>query len=102
MALPLLALLIATVLSKPCPMENLSVGDTFLKKEKQLKKYLLENEIFVLGVSADWCRHCCHFEPGLQEIHNALELEGVPLARVDAGKGGEWIKKRLGDIGDLP
>ena len=101
MAFPLLALLLATVFGKPCPMENLSVGDKFILKEKQLKTYMIENDVFVIGVSANWCRHCCHLEPGLKDIHTALELEGIPLARIDAGKN-EWVKKRFGEMAHLP
>ena len=32
-----------------------------------------------------------------------MSAEGIKLARIDVGAGkGDWVKKRLGDIGDLP
>jgi thiol-disulfide isomerase/thioredoxin len=76
--------------AKPCPMENMSVGDATLKTEKELRKYIFQNEIFVVALSASWCRYCCHIEPALEAIHELIKPEGVKLVRIDVNKN-EWI-----------
>jgi hypothetical protein len=57
---------------KECPMPNMSVGDYNITSEAKWKKFARENEVFVLGVSANWCLHCCASEPWYEELHAEL------------------------------
>jgi hypothetical protein len=51
-----LLILLITLISAyaECPLPNMSVGDLRISSEKELKKVIRRNEIFVLVVSATW------------------------------------------------
>jgi hypothetical protein len=66
--LALLALCATYTSAKLCARENLSVGDEFIKTDKDMKRYVAQNPKFVLAVSSATCRTCCHYEPDLAEI----------------------------------
>ena len=55
-----------------CSLENGSVGDKTLTSEAKFKKYARDNPFFILGVTANWCQHCCTYEEMYVEIHEEL------------------------------
>jgi hypothetical protein len=66
-----------------CTFSQLTFSDLNLTSEKQFKDLLKKVPLFLLGVSAKWCRYCCHIEEKYEKIYPGLNSRKLKLVRAD-------------------
>ena len=58
-------------------------GDQNLTSERQYKDLLKKESLFILGVSAKWCRYCCQIEESFEPLLPVLQSRQIKLIRAD-------------------
>lgn len=79
----LLLFIIPKVLSSNCTYPMLTFGDQNLTSERHYKDLLKKESLFILGVSAKWCRYCCQIEDLFEQILPGLQSRQIKLIRAD-------------------
>lgn len=81
--IPFLLLLIQNAISSNCTFPMFAFGDQNLTSERHFKDLIKNYPLFILGVSAKWCRYCCQIEDSFESLLPSLQSRNIKLVRAD-------------------
>lgn len=92
---------LAFTFASDCELPNFYAGHLNLTSEIHFKELVKKEELFVLAISAQWCSHCCLYEPLLASTIETLDKMNIKMVRADLSTQ-SYLSKHIDKGQSLP